>query len=60
MSQLQGLTAEQLGAVETLTVSISEKVINDPILALKKVSARSSKDSFIDITKRLFNLDKEK
>ncbi len=60
MSQLQGLTAEQIDAVETLTLSLTEKVINDPILALKKVSSRSSKDSFIDITKRLFSLDKEK
>lgn len=60
MSQLQGLTEEQIEAIETLTLSMAEKMINDPILALKKISSRSSKDSFIDITKRLFNLDKEK
>ncbi len=60
MSQLQGLTDEQIEAIETLTLSMTEKMINDPILALKNISSRSSRDSFIDITKRLFNLDKEK
>ncbi|MBN1905078.1 MAG: glutamyl-tRNA reductase [Deltaproteobacteria bacterium] len=60
MSQLQGLTGEQIEAIETLTLSMAEKMVNDPILALKNISSRASKDSFIDITKRLFNLDKEK
>jgi glutamyl-tRNA reductase len=35
MSQLQGLTDEQIEAIETLTLSMTEKMINDPILALK-------------------------
>jgi glutamyl-tRNA reductase len=60
MSQLQGLTEGQIAAIETLTISMAEKILNDPILALKSISSRSSKESFIDITKRLFNLDKEK
>jgi glutamyl-tRNA reductase len=60
MSQLHGLSMEQIKIIETLSISLAEKMINDPILALKNISSRSSKDSFIDITGRLFNLDKEK
>ncbi|NLA74205.1 MAG: glutamyl-tRNA reductase, partial [Deltaproteobacteria bacterium] len=59
MSCLQGLTREQAEAVEMLSLSIAEKMINEPILALKHISSRSSKDIFIDITKKLFNLDRE-
>jgi glutamyl-tRNA reductase len=58
MSQLQGLTDEQIKVIEKLTLSLTEKMVNDPILALKNIASRSSKDLFIDITKRIFNLDK--
>ncbi len=57
---LGNLTQEQINIIETLTTSMTEKIINDPILMLKTVAGRSSKDRFLDITKKLFNLDQDK
>lgn len=54
------LTPEQIKSIETLTSSVAEKIINDPIIALKKIAGRSSKDSYLDITRKLFNLDHDK
>ena len=57
---LGNLTAEQIRSIERLTASMAEKIINDPIIVLKHIAGRSSKDSFLDITRKLFNLDQEK
>jgi glutamyl-tRNA reductase len=46
-------------AIETLTVSLSEKIINDPILILKKTALRATRDTYVDMTRRLFKLDKD-
>ncbi|MGD9158900.1 MAG: glutamyl-tRNA reductase [Desulfobacteraceae bacterium] len=54
------LTQEQIRNIEILTSSMAEKIINDPIISLKKIAGRSSKDSYIDITRKLFNLDQDK
>jgi glutamyl-tRNA reductase len=51
------LTPSQLKAIEALTVSLSEKIINDPILVLKKLANRSSREAFLDMTRKLFKLD---
>ena len=51
---------EQLQAVETLTLSITEKILNDPILLLKRKAERPTKDVFLDLTRTLFNLDQDK
>ena len=45
--------------IETLTLSLTEKIINDPILVLKKKAERHSRDSYLDITRRLFSLDED-
>lgn len=60
ISALGKLTPEQIKGIETLTVSMAEKIINDPIIALKNIGDRPSRDSFLDITKKLFNLDQDK
>lgn len=52
------LTPSQIEMIETLTRSITEKIINDPILVLKRKADRPSKDSYLDITRKLFDLDK--
>ncbi len=57
---LGGLTPEQIKSIDKLTTSMSEKIINDPIIFLKKMAVRSSKDLFLDATRKLFNLDQEK
>lgn len=54
------LSSEQMESIETLTVSLVQKIINDPILMLKSISGRSSKDQFLDVTRKLFNLDNGK
>ena len=36
-----------------------EKIINDPILLLKRKADRKTRDIYLDMTKNLFNLDHE-
>ena len=57
---LENLSKSQLKAIETLTISLAEKIINDPIVAMKNVAERSSRDVYLDVTRKLFNLDQEK
>ena len=55
---LGGLNTMQMEAIEAMTFSITEKIINDPILFLKRKANRATKDRYIDITRNLFNLDR--
>ncbi|MFC1534086.1 glutamyl-tRNA reductase [Thermodesulfobacteriota bacterium] len=59
LSGLSELTPSQLKAIESLTVSLTDKIINDPILVLKSKAERSSRDTYLDITRKLFNLDQD-
>ena len=56
---LSRLTESQLQAVETLTLSLADKIINDPILAIKAKAGRAGRDVFLDVARKLFNLDME-
>ena len=56
---LHSLPEEQMEAIDVLTRSIVNKLLHDPILFLKRTSARARKDFYLDITHRLFNLDEE-
>ena len=56
---LSDLTSEQLNAVEFLTISLSDKILNDPIVVLKSKADRKTRDSYIDFTRKLFNLDND-
>ena len=56
-SALGELTPVQYEAIETLTRSIAEKMLNDPIVFLKGKAGRSSLNTYLDLTKNLFNLD---
>ena len=58
-SALGEFTPSQKEAVMVLTRSITGKVLNDPILYLKKKAGRSSLDTYLDVTRKLFNLDRE-
>jgi glutamyl-tRNA reductase len=57
LSALDGLTPEQIQAVEVLTASIAEKIIHDPILTLKRKADRPSRDQVLDMARQLFDLD---
>ena len=54
---LDQLTPTQHEAIETLTRSIVEKVLNDPIVFLKGRAGRSSLNTYLDLAKRLFRLN---
>jgi glutamyl-tRNA reductase len=58
-SALAGLTSSQTEAVHILTRSIAEKMINDPILFLKDRAEKVSVNDYLDVTRRLFNLDRD-
>lgn len=58
-SVLRGLTPGQEQAIKTLTRSIAGKVLNDPILYLKRRADRYSVNTYLDVTRKLFNLDEE-
>jgi len=58
-SALIELSDHEKKAVETLTRSVAEKIVNDPILFLKKKANRPSLNAYLDVTKKLFNLDEE-
>ena len=59
LSALGTLTDAQRRSIENLTTSITEKIINDPILVLKRKADRSTRDIYLDITRKLFNLDQD-
>jgi len=51
------LNGEQRRALETLTRSIADKIVHDPILMLKRKADRPSRDQVLDLTRQLFRLD---
>ena len=56
---LNDLTPAQKKAVQTLTRSVAEKVLNDPILFLKGRADRPTLNNYLDVTRKLFHLDIE-
>ena len=54
---LEGLSAAEREAVRTLTRSVAEKVLNDPILYLKARAQRPTLNRYLDAARKLFNLD---
>jgi len=56
-SALDGLTPAQNEALETLIRSIVEKMLNDPIVYLKGRAGRSTLNTYLDLTRKLFGLD---
>jgi glutamyl-tRNA reductase len=57
LSSFGDLTPKQRKGVENLTASISKKILNDPILFLKRKEARASRDLYLDVARKLFHLD---
>ena len=51
------LNEAQLQAIEALTMSLADKIINDPILALKGQAGMTGREAFLDVARKLFNLD---
>jgi glutamyl-tRNA reductase len=59
LSSIKNLTPEQQKGVETMAKSITKKLLNDPIVFLKRKGERSSRDLYLDIARKLFNLDND-
>jgi len=59
LSSLGDLTPGQRKGVENLTISIAKKILNDPIVLLKKKEDRTSRNLYLDIARKLFNLDSD-
>ncbi len=58
-SKLKDLSPQQKDAVFMLCRSIAEKLINDPIIFLKSKAGRSSLNTYLDFTRKLFNLEEQ-
>jgi len=56
---LGDLSPSQIRSLETLTLSITEKILNDPILFLKQKADRPLGKTYLDTARRLFRLDRE-
>lgn len=59
LSNLGQLTELQLQAIDALTISLADKIINDPIINLKARAGRSGRENYLDVARKLFNLDIE-
>lgn len=57
LSSLGNLSPEQRKGLENLTMSMTKKFLNDPIVFLKRKEDRASRNLYLDITRRLFHLD---
>jgi len=56
-SVLDQLAPVQREAIETLVRSIADKILNDPIVFLKERAGRATVNTYLDLTKRLFQLN---
>jgi glutamyl-tRNA reductase len=59
LTSLTALSSTQWEMLEKLTLSITEKIINDPILVLKQKADRPTREMYLDIARRLFKLDED-
>ncbi len=56
---LGDLTPSQIRAIDSLTESLIGKIMNDPIVVLKGKADGRSRDIYLDVTRKLFSLDKD-
>ncbi len=56
LAAMGNLTPSQVKAVEDLTLSITKKIINDPIVVLKKTTHEPARDLYLDVIRNLFKL----
>ena len=56
MKALKGLSAKEMKAVETLTRSIVQKILHDPVVTLRKECTNQEAQLLLDTVKRLFKL----
>jgi glutamyl-tRNA reductase len=59
LSALPKLSDKERRALEVLSEAIVKKILHGPITLLKKQSRNSEGESYVDVIKKLFNLDEE-
>ena len=57
LSHLKGLSPEQRRDLEALTSSIVNKILHDPITQLKKQESEEDDSLYLEVTRKLFNLE---
>jgi len=57
LSNLGDLSHNQIEYLENMARSITKKILNDPILFLKRKQDRKSRDIYLDLVRQLFSLD---
>jgi glutamyl-tRNA reductase len=60
VNQLGALTPEQRQALQVLTTSITQKLLHDPILFLKRNRRPKHPHQELNLVRRLFNLDRDR
>jgi glutamyl-tRNA reductase len=60
LNQLGPLTDEQRQALEVLTASVTQKLLHDPIIFLKRNRRPRNPHQELDLVRRLFNLDPDR
>jgi len=60
LGQLGPLTIEQRQALEVLTASVTQKLLHDPIIFLKRNRRPKNPHQELDLVRRLFNLDPDR
>jgi len=60
VSQLGPLTPEQEDSLKVLTQAITQKLLHDPIIFLKRNHRRKRSHQELDLVRRLFNLDPDR
>jgi len=59
LARLGPLSEEQIEALDILTRSLMQKMLHDPILFIKHAGHRDRKDRYVELARKLFNLDRE-
>jgi glutamyl-tRNA reductase len=59
LARLGPLSEQQVETLEVLTRSLMQKMIHDPILFIKHAGHRDRKDHYLELARKLFNLDRE-
>jgi glutamyl-tRNA reductase len=59
LSALPKLSDKERRAMEVLSGAIVKKILHGPITLLKRTSRNSEGESYVDVVKKLFNLDEE-
>ena len=59
LARLGSLDPSQMEALEVMTQSLTRKLLHDPIMFIKHAGRRHKRDYYLDLIRRVFNLDGE-